>query len=931
MKDKPVSSFKPNDQALYDKRLYFFFYSFITLLIVIGYSNTFSVPILFDDYATLVENTSIRSLTALKDVLSPPINPGLGWRPFANLTFALSYAISGLEPWAHHVFSILIHCAGALTLFGVVRQTLNTRNLREKFGKDATLLAGIIASLWALDPLLTQTITYMSQRTEALMGFLYLMTLYGFIRGTLENKKTWYVISAVSCVLGVMSKEVIITAPVTVIIYDRIFLSGSFLESFQKRWKVYASLVASWIPFLILLKAIKHQAVGYGIGVTWYTYALTECKAVTTYFRLCLFPHPLIFDRGAHFLHSVSEALPYILGLCVLLGASIYALIKKPALGFLGAWFFIILSPTSSVVPVAEVPIAENRIYLPLIAVVSLVVIAVYRYLGKKVLTTLSLGLVIFFLIATYCRNKDYATSILIWTDTLAKEPNNPRALNDLGYMLLTDPKLKPESEKYFIEALRQKPDYSDAHNNLGMLYADDPAKRDLAIAHYAESLKYNVKNAEAHSNYANLAAKIPGKEKDAEAHFLMALALKPYSAEFHNDYAILVAADPARKEEAIREYLKSIELKPTYAEAHNNLANLYSTIPGKDEEAIREYKAAILLQPNSSFMHFNLGLVYKRNPALAEEALNEFKLSLALNPKDSDSQLSIEHCNVGIILEGKKDLEGARAEYTTALKLYPSFPEAELRLAGVYEKLGNLDRDVITHLKNAIELDPKSFAIAVQYAEYLSRHPEHHVEAIKAYEEALALNPTSLEAHVAVAKLYAEIPQGKEEAIKHYKVAIKLSPKVADLHNNLALLFAEIPALYLDSKKEYEEAIRLNPNFTQAHNNYGALLATLKGYGKEAENEYKIALSLEPNYAEAHNNLGNLYSQTKDTHLLAIAEYKEALKRLPNSFAVHFNLAVQLEKDAATQTEARAEYREALRLNPAFTPAEEAVKRLSR
>jgi len=749
MKDKLVSSFKPNEQALYDRRLYFFFYFFINSLITIGYINTFYVPLVFDDYATLVENTSIRSLAALKDVLSPPINPGLGWRPFANLTFALSYAISGLEPWAHHVFSILIHCAGALTLFGVVRHTLNTRHLVERFGKDATLLAGIIASLWAIDPLLTQTITYISQRTEALMGLLYLITLYGFIRGTLENKKTWYAISVVSCVLGVMSKEVIITAPVIVIIYDRIFLSNSFQESFEKRWKVYASLVASWIPFLILLKAIKHQAVGYGIGVTWYTYALTECKAVTTYFRLCLFPHPLIFDRGAHFLHSVSEALPYILGLCVLLGLSIYTLIKKPTLGFLGAWFFIILSPTSSVVPVAEVPIAENRIYLPLIALLSLIVIVVFHFLGKKVLTLIYVLLVGVFLFSTYERNKVYASSISLWKDTVSKDPNNPRALNDLGFLMLKKPEYSKEAEYYFKEALRLKPHYSDALSNLGMLYADNPTKASEAIELYQEAIKYNDENAEAHSCYANLIAQIPGKKSEAILHMKRAISLKPYNADFHNNYAAIIAGDPTTKAEAIKEYKLAITLNPNYAEAHNNLANLYAQEDGKENDAIFEYRKAIACDPSLSFVHFNLGLLLKQHKDSQQDAINEFRLALKLRPNDAPPQLAIIHCNIGLLQQYASNYQSAIDEYKSALKIYPLIPLAYVQLARIYEILESSEADIINCYENAIRLDGKNDEIHQLFGKYLSK--KYPKRAINEYREALKLNPNNSAAKDAI------------------------------------------------------------------------------------------------------------------------------------------------------------------------------------
>ena len=715
-------------------------FAFIFITVALCYSNIWQVPILFDDYATLVENMSIRSLTAFETLLSPPTNPGLGWRPFANITFALSYAISGLNPWAHHLFSIIIHICSASVLFVVVKKTLQTKSLEVKFGQDSILISGFIALLWALHPIQTQTITYISQRTEALMGLMYLLTIYGFIRGIQTQKVGWYSLSLISCVLGVLSKEVIVTAPVLVLLYDRTFFAGSFKGALKVRWKYYIALASSWIPFLILVKTIQRQAVGFGIGVSWFTYSLTECKALITYLRLSLWPHPLIFDRGTNFLYTISEAFPYALVLLALLSLTIYALIKKPVLGFVCACFFIILSPTSSFVPVAEVPIAENRIYLPLAAVMSLLVLGIYTYLGKKILRIICTVLITTFLVTSHIRNRDYSSSISIWTDAVKKEPNNPRALNDLGYLLLNDPSHKAEAEHYFQEALRQKPHYSDALTNLGMLYAVDPAKIDQANNNYLEAIKYSPKNAEAHSCYANLIAKIPGKKAEAIEHLLIAINLKPYSAEFHNNYAAILANDPSKQKEALDEYKKAIQLNPNYAQAHNNLANLYCDIKGKETEAIAEYRKALQCDSKLSYIHFNLGLILKLNASTAHEALDEFRLALALNPNDSPSQVAIEHCNIALILESNLDYLAAIKEYNIALSIYPAIPQAHLELIKIYQALGDHDNDVIQHFKSAITLGPETADLNTQFADYLSRSSPR--DALIMYKAALKLDP---------------------------------------------------------------------------------------------------------------------------------------------------------------------------------------------
>ena len=153
--------------------------------ILAAYHNSFSGPFVFDDSAAIVGNPTIRHLSALGEVLSPPREGGqtVGGRPVVNLSLAVNYALGGTEVRGYHVFNLGVHALGALLLFGVARRTLLQPALRERFGPAATPLALAVAGLWAVHPLQTESVTYTIQRAESLMGLWYLLTLYGFIRG----------------------------------------------------------------------------------------------------------------------------------------------------------------------------------------------------------------------------------------------------------------------------------------------------------------------------------------------------------------------------------------------------------------------------------------------------------------------------------------------------------------------------------------------------------------------------------------------------------------------------------------------------------------------------------------------------------------------------------------------------------------------------
>jgi len=147
-----------------------------------AYWNSFNVPLLMDDSLAIVDNPSIRHFGRISDVLSPPTAGATAARPLLNLTFALNYAGGGLSVRGYHVANLLIHIWAGLVLLGVVRRTLLLPSLRSCYGEAALPLAACAALLWTLHPLQTESVTYISQRAESLMGLFYLLALYCFIR-----------------------------------------------------------------------------------------------------------------------------------------------------------------------------------------------------------------------------------------------------------------------------------------------------------------------------------------------------------------------------------------------------------------------------------------------------------------------------------------------------------------------------------------------------------------------------------------------------------------------------------------------------------------------------------------------------------------------------------------------------------------------------
>ena len=450
-----------------------------------AYAHSLSGPLVFDDLQNIRDNPSIRSLTPPWPALSPPEIAGVGGRPLFNLSFALNYAMGGLSVRGYHLGNLGLHLIAGLLLFGIVRRTAENRVAAP------TLLAFSVALLWLLHPLQTEAVTYLTQRTEVMMGMFYLATLYAFIR---SQGTTWLTLSVLFCFCGMASKEVMVTAPLMVLLYDRLFIAGSFRAALRRRRGYYAALAASWIFLGSLMIHVRERGVGLTTGVLPLTYALGECRGILKYLTLALLPHPLVFDYGSHPTVLALGTGCYVLGTgcCVLalgclVAATGLALRHRPALGYAACWIFVILAPTSSFVPLAFQPVAEHRMYLPLAGVITLVVLGMYAALGRRAWAAVAL-LAVGLGCLTARRNQDYRSALALWSDTVEKCPGNGRAQNNLGLTLADEGRLR-EAIPHYEAAVRLDPENAEAHNNLGNALLQSGQKL-AAVAQYREALR---------------------------------------------------------------------------------------------------------------------------------------------------------------------------------------------------------------------------------------------------------------------------------------------------------------------------------------------------------------------------------------------------------------------------------------------------------
>ncbi len=414
----------------------------LAALILLAYSNTFNASFQFDDQPTIMENESLRSLGNVPALLR-------GQRGVTMASFAVNYAIGGLDVTGYHIVNVSIHVLNAMAAYflvlGIFRKTKGADD-----EPRARKLAAFSALIFALHPVQTEAVTYIVQRMESLAALFYLLAVLVFRRSasasTPAKRGLLYAATGVLYVLGFYSKETAFTLPAAVFLYDLYFISGGNIRRVFSRWPVYLILIALMVFFTVrdivplsgfgdmsrdssIIAAqsagpslpVKHAAVdghggqfpasaGFSVqGISPRDYLFTQLNVLVYYISLLFVPVNQNLDYDYPLAKSLFRApearkgavlnipvLPPVVSLAILLlilAAGAYLFIRSKSAGESGKradgmavsffifWFFLILAPTSSFIPIVDV-IFEHRLYLSTLGFSVIFVVVADRLLG---------------------------------------------------------------------------------------------------------------------------------------------------------------------------------------------------------------------------------------------------------------------------------------------------------------------------------------------------------------------------------------------------------------------------------------------------------------------------------------------------------------------------------------------------------------------
>lgn len=388
--------------------------------------------------------------------LGRPFQSALAARPVIAVSLAVNYWADGLNARGYHAMNVAVHALAAFFLYALVSRTLVLPRFSGQFESMAGWIGLVCALVWMVHPLQTQAVTYIVQRCESFMGMFFLASLWCYVRGAASERGLWWYIAAVfSCALGTGCKEMMITLVPIALLYDRTFLTGSWRESIRSRW---AALVGLAVPPTIGILALffsglftnPDSTVGFGVKrFTPFSYALTQSEVILHYLQLVVFPIGQVLDYvDWEPCTSISACWPTLAALLVLLAITAIGVWRRSAWSFPAAWFFIILAPSSSIVPVQDVAF-EHRMYLPLAGVVVLLVCGTVSIAlkfaalcGAASVARIALGALAAVLIFTLSilnatRNEDYSSAARLYADNVEKRPGNGRARLNLALQLM--------------------------------------------------------------------------------------------------------------------------------------------------------------------------------------------------------------------------------------------------------------------------------------------------------------------------------------------------------------------------------------------------------------------------------------------------------------------------------------------------------------
>jgi len=678
-------------QKIYEKK--WFAIGLIVLVTFLVYSNTFKNEFVYEDHSQIVNNNFIKDWkyipTIFKlDVRSATAYPFKGsyYRPLFLLSFIFDYSLWHLNPVGYHLTNLLIYIVTSVLIYILI-------NYISKSGITALLTT----LFFVVHPVHTEVVTYISGRDYLLSFLFYLLAFLLYIIHIKPAKpKRFFCLffSLFFFFLALLSKEMAITLPFILLLYDFHFIDKKYPEKFisrvKKNYLLYFIVIGLYLILRVsVLGKVTFQSSLPYPGGTFYTAFLTMSRVFFHYIKLLIFPLHLsieyVFPLSKSFFSKPSPIFSvFILFACVLTAFKVRKF--SNVISFSIFYFFIVLLPVSQIIP-TPIFIADRYLYFPSLGFCFLISTGIVRVYNLSEINFIKKAIILFFCcffvfysIVTINRNADWKDDITLWLKTVRVAPKSFRAHYNFGNVYSRKGLYNQAVDEYK-KALQIRPNSSKAYNNLGFVYSK-MGFLEKAIDEYQKAVHIQSDNARFHANLGIVFRKKNLLEK-AIIHHEKAIKIDPHLYDSYDDLGMIYRRK-YQYDKAIFIYKQAIQMDPDNEKTHFWLGFAYKK-KGFYEQAIEEYRKAIYLKADYSKAHLNMGNIFLEINQI-KNATEKYRIVVKLESNNFD--VATAHNNLGIIYAKQKDYEKAFEEYNKAIEVRPNWFVPHDNLTLLYRKL---------------------------------------------------------------------------------------------------------------------------------------------------------------------------------------------------------------------------------------------------
>ncbi len=756
----------------------------ISCLGILVYSNTFHYTFHFDDFTYIADNSAIKNIQILQSIWN--------YYPCRFITFlslALNYHFNGLNVFSYHLFNIAVHLGSAILVWWLTLLTFSTPAIKkEKIARHANVIALFAGLVFVSHPVQIEAVSYICQRAASMATLFYLTSLCFYVKWRLlqnsalaiepkqpfkkiatlptaphndTRRKFFYICSLITAIAAMFTKEIAITLPLMILLYESCFFSRRAINGIFINWKSITPFLLTLfiIPVVMLLtkSILFHEIQGITQGpegISPMHYLLTQFRVMVTYIRLVFLPFNQNLDYDYPIFKSILE-LPVLTGFLFLITILLFAkhlFSKYRLVSFSILWFFLTLLPESSLLPEKDI-IYEHRLYLPLVGFSIFLVSSMYYVIdtywsssrtlvvtrhseskGRRILRHLKILrfaqddkrlkmmvaltiIVACYAILTYQRNKVWKNEFTLWNDTVQKSPHKGRPYMSRGSEYFQQGDFTKAISDYD-KAIELSPDYMIVYIDRAVAYSKQ-GKLTEAIRDLNKAIEINPHREEPYFNLGNFFAD-QGNHIQAIQGYTKAIEINPNRAQSYSHRGDSYAKQ-GNDIQAISDYTRAIEIDPSFAEAYNNRGSVYAR-QGNYSQAILDYSTSLEINPQFAEAYSNLknARLMQGNPTKAISEKDYFKL--------------------GATSFRQGNFTDAISDFTEAVKINPNFAQAYNDRGLAYYNEGNYSTAIIDYNK-AIGLDP-DYADAYYNRGLAWDRQANQTQALSDFNKAIKIKP---------------------------------------------------------------------------------------------------------------------------------------------------------------------------------------------